>query len=70
MGSMVIAVRQHVGCRFRFLLLPVMYGTYRSYQIYFGWNAAEHSSLGMAKAATQDIDWKSDGKRIDPTQSR
>ena len=52
MASMVIAVRQHVGWQVPLLLLPVMYGTYRSYQIYFGWNAAEHSSLGMAKAAT------------------
>ena len=51
MASMVMQARQHVGWQGPLLALPVMYGTYRSYQTYFGREAADQSSLGMTKAA-------------------
>lgn len=52
MASMMMAARQHVGWQVPLLALPVMYGTYRSYQTYFGWETADQTSHGMAKAAT------------------
>jgi hypothetical protein len=51
MAFMVMAARQHVGWQLPLLLLPVMYGTYCSYQMYFGRNAAEPGSISMAKGA-------------------
>jgi len=51
MASMVMAARQHVAWDVPLLLLPVMYGIYCSYQMYFGREAAEQRSLSMAKAA-------------------
>ena len=51
MASMVIAARQHVGWPVSLLLFPVMYGTYRSYQGYFGRNATVEAPLELAKAA-------------------
>jgi len=51
-ASMLIAARQHTGSPVSLLLLPVMYGTYRSYQMYFGREAADNSSLSLAKAAS------------------
>jgi hypothetical protein len=52
MASMMMAARQHVGWQVPLLALPVMYGTCRSYQTYFGWETADQTSHGMAKAAT------------------
>jgi hypothetical protein len=51
MASMMMAARQHVGWQVPLLALPVMYGTYRSYQTYFGREAAHQISHGLAKAA-------------------
>jgi hypothetical protein len=51
MASMMMAARQHVGWQVPLLALPVMYGTYRSYQTYFGREAADQISHGMSKAA-------------------
>jgi len=51
-ASMTIAVHQHADWPVSLLVLPVMYGTYRSYQMYFGRSAAENSPLGLAQAAT------------------
>jgi len=50
-ASMTIAVRQQAGWPVSLLVLPVMYGTYRSYQMYFGRSIAEDSSLSLPKAA-------------------
>ena len=41
MAFMVMAVRQHVGWQLPVLLLPVMYGTYCSYQTYFSRSVVE-----------------------------
>ena len=51
MASMMMAARQHVSWQVPLLALPVMYGTYRSYQTYFGREAADQTFHGMAKAA-------------------
>jgi glycine/D-amino acid oxidase-like deaminating enzyme len=51
MASMVMTARQHVAWHVPLLVLPVMYGTYRSYQMYFGREAADPNSFRMAKAA-------------------
>ncbi|HWX95047.1 MAG TPA: hypothetical protein VNY29_20715 [Terriglobales bacterium] len=51
MASMMMAARQHVGWQVPLLALPVMYGMYRSYQTYFGRDAADPISHGMSKAA-------------------
>jgi hypothetical protein len=51
MTSMMMAARQHVGWQVPLTALPVMFGIYRSYQTYFGREAAEQTSHGMAKAA-------------------
>ena len=50
-ASIMIAVRQQAVWPASLLVLAVMYGTYRSYQMYFG-RAAENSPLGLAQAAT------------------
>jgi hypothetical protein len=50
MAFMVMAARQQVGWQLPLLLLPVSYGIYRSYQMYFAASAAELSSLNAAKA--------------------
>lgn len=51
-ASMTITVHQHGGWPVSLLVLPVMYGTYHSYQMYFGREAAKNSPLSLAKAAT------------------
>lgn len=51
-ASMMIGLRQQVGWQVPILLLPVMYGTYRSFQTYLGVNTGELKSLDIAKAAT------------------
>jgi hypothetical protein len=49
MASMMLAARQHVGWHVPLVVLPLMYGIYRSYQTYFGRESAQ--ALSMAKAA-------------------
>ena len=51
-ASMTITLHRHAGWPVSLLVLPVMYGTYRSYQMYFGRSAAENNPLGLAQAAT------------------
>jgi len=51
-ASMMIAARAQVGWPIPILLFPVMYGIYRSFQIYLGRNAGEMNSVNMTKAAT------------------
>ena len=51
MASMMLAARQHVGWQVPLLVLPLMYGIYRSYQTYFVRDAAQQPALSMAKAA-------------------
>lgn len=54
MAFMVMTVRQHVGWQLPILLLPVMYGTYSSYRMYFGREgaAAEQHEALLAHGAT------------------
>lgn len=52
MTSMLMAARQHVGWQLPLLALPVMYATYRSFQSYFGREAAEAQLPSMAKGAS------------------
>jgi hypothetical protein len=49
--SMVVAARHHVGWQLPLLVLPVMYGTYRSYQTYFGREAAVQLPISLGRAA-------------------
>jgi MASE9 protein len=50
--SIVTAASQHVGWQIPLLVLPVMYGVYRSYAVYFGRSVADMSCQPMAKAAS------------------
>lgn len=50
-ASMAIAARQQAGWQVSLLLLPVMYATYRSFQMYFAREAAQNNPLSLAKAA-------------------
>ena len=50
-ASMAITARQHSGWPISLLVLPVMYGTYRSFQMYFAREAAQDNTLSLAKAA-------------------
>jgi len=50
MAFMVITLRQHVGWQLPILLLPVMYGTYSSYRMYFDKEAASLGSQAVLVA--------------------
>jgi hypothetical protein len=50
-ASIAMAAHQQSAGSISLLVLPVMYGTYRSFQAYFRREAPENCSLGLAKAA-------------------
>ena len=47
--SMVVTASRHVGWLIPLLVFPVMYGTYRSYQLYFGRLPARTGAAGLAR---------------------
>jgi hypothetical protein len=49
--SMAMTAHQHPQTAISLLLLPVMYGTYRSFQTYFERSAPQNYSLGLTNAA-------------------
>ena len=54
--SMVTAASRHVGWQTPLLVLPVMYGIYRSYQLYFGRIVAMTRAVGLVGADRHSIE--------------
>jgi hypothetical protein len=50
-ASIVTTASQHWGWQVPLCVLPVMYGVYRSYQVYFGWPETSARPSSLAKAA-------------------